>query len=244
MRKTIFILLLLAILFVSIIIGIVFDVLGIVGAVFISLSVLLVISVKLFELIDERKHRAKQKQSCGNISRTGIIDVDFEKGPVMARIILTAVVPVMLAVAGIILVDDMYMAGTIDADTEFSLILPMIIIVGVSIGYSVAIEIPKAIFGFRRLRFDFTNGIFTQFDYPKMRTGSTFTHARGKHTQVNIGGIEDVEDLGDKIRVRLSGATHDTLASKSFSVKTKNLTWPHDEILKLFEKIVSENRNM
>jgi len=184
-----------------------------------------------------KKKEAESDFTPGSMIKTGVVEIKFLRRPIIIRILIIVLL-MSLLVVGFFLIEELYMSAVISEDFANQLDVAIGLGFGLVIAYAMFFELPK-LFGFKRLRFDFDTGTFTRFDYPKMKVRGILKRV---HMQAEIRKIHKAEDMGNKIRVTLS--EHDPeMMHDSFFVRTRNLTWSHEEILKLLTDIANNNLN-
>ena len=182
-----------------------------------------------------KRREAASDFSPNSMIRTGVVEIKLLRRPVIVRILIIVLLMVLLVV-GFLLIEELFLAAIISEDFADQLDIAVAFSFGLVLAYLILFEAPK-LFGFKRLRFDFDTGTFTRFDYPKMKVRGILKRS---HLQAEIGKMHKVEDMGNKIRVTLSEYDPDMMHD-SFFVRTKNLTWTHEEILQLLTDIANNN---
>jgi len=207
-----------------------------IGYAILALLGLLVTVYWVSELV-KRSNNKKDADTfvTGSMIRTGVVDIKLLSKPVVIRVAI-AVLLMVLLVVGFFLIEELFLAAVISEDFANQLDFAVALAFGLALAYLILFEIPK-LFGFKRLRFDFDTGTFTRFDYPKMKVRGILKRS---HLQAEISKMHKVEDMGNKIRVTLSEYDPDMMHD-SFFVRTRNLTWTHEEILKLLTDIANNN---
>ena len=182
-------------------------------------------SLFLVAMLRERKKMNINAQPvCGTLTR--IVDVEFLKWPVITRI-LERIAWALFAIAGAIFTARF-------TDISDILVGGYLIVSGVYAGLAVSLDIPKIRNKYRRFRFDFDSGVFIRYDYPRMRTDNR----SNANTYADFSNIASVEDLKGKIRIRMKKFDFTTV-HMSLTLRTRNLTMSHEEILDLLRQSVT-----